>query len=58
MKEPLRSRKMNQIIREKKESINSMLSDQSFCNWGIEFLTNLRDQKRELSTTIQKGGQR
>lgn len=28
MKEPLRSRKMNQIIKEKKESIQSMVSDQ------------------------------
>lgn len=35
-----------------------MLSDEKFCNWAIEFLTNLRDQKRELSTSIQEGGQR
>ena len=57
MKEPLRSRRMNQIIREKKDSINAMLSDEKFCICAFEFLTNLRNQKRELSTTVQEGGQ-
>jgi len=48
MKEPLRSRKMNQVIREKKESINLMLSDEKFSAYLIETLTAMKLQREQL----------
>lgn len=48
MKEPLRSRKMNQIIKEKTESIRAMLSDEKFVAWLIETSEALKLQNNNL----------
>ena len=52
MLEPRKSRGINLVIKAKTESLRAMLLTPGF----IEFLTALRDQKRESVTTIQKGG--
>ena len=52
MKEPQKSREINRSIQAKTESLRAMLLTPGF----IEFLTALRDQKRNSVTTIQEGG--
>lgn len=51
MKEPRKSREANRVIKEKTESIQSMLSEPRF----VEFLIDLRDQLK-LKRLSQEGG--